>query len=317
MKCNVYVFAGESYMVRESFARLKASLDIQMEELNVTVFSEMPPADQLIETCAAVPFLSPVRLVAVRDCTALTAAGDKDEAKKIADYLERLPDTTVLALCVAEAPDKRRTLYKRAAELGTVREFPEPNPAGCVSFVAEQAKKQGARIGRVAAQLLVDLVGCDYYALANEVAKLAVYTGGREITAKDVSACAARTLEYNVFEIHRLFVNRQANMARAMLDDLLQDERPEMLIGLFARKMRDMYKVKTMLDAGFGQGTIAQKLGMKPYAVKMLAKECARFTQQDLRQALMDLADLDYGIKSGLRDPALALPETLARIYAI
>lgn len=317
MKRNIYVFAGESYMVRESFARLKASLDIQMEELNVTVFGEMPPADLLIETCAAVPFLSPVRLVAVRDCTALTAAGDKDEAKKIADYLNLLPDTTVLALCVAEAPDKRRTLYKRAAELGTVREFPQANPAGCVSFVVEQAKRQGARIGRAVAQQLVDLVGCDYYALANEAAKLAVYSGGGEITAAHVKACAARSLEYNVFEIHRLFVNRQASEARAMLDDLMEDERPEMLIGLFARKMRDMYKVKMMLDAGFGQGAIAQKLGMKPFAVKMLAKECGRFKQEELRQALMDLADLDYGIKSGQRDPALALPETLARIYAI
>ena len=317
MKRNIYVFAGESYMVRESFARLKASLDIQMEELNVTVFGEMPPADLLIEMCAAVPFLSPVRLVAVRDCTALTAAGDKDEAKKIADYLERLPDTTVLALCVAEAPDKRRTLYKRAAELGTVREFPEPNPAGCVSFVVEQAKRQGARIDRAVAQQLADLAGCDYYALANEVAKLAVYSGGGEITAAHVKACAARSLEYNVFEIHRLFVNRQACEARAMLDDLLEGERPEMLIGLFARKMRDMYKVKMMLDAGFGQGAIAQKLGMKPFAVKMLARECGRFKQEELRQALMDLADLDYGIKSGQRDPALALPETLARIYAM
>lgn len=304
-------------MVRESLARLRASLDIQMEELNVTVFSEMPSADQLIETCAAVPFLSPVRLVAVRDCTALTAAGGKEDAKKIADFLERLPDTTVLALCVADAPDKRRTLYKRARELGTVREFPAPNPVECIKFAAEQAKKQSVSIARVAAQQLVDLVGCDYYALANEVNKLAVYSGGKEITAAHVNACVSRSLEYNVFEIHRLFVNRQASEARAMLDDLMEGERPEMLVGLFARKMRDMYKVKTMLDAGFGQGAIAQKLGMKPFAVQMLAKESARFKQEQLRQALVCLADLDYGIKSGLRDPSLALPETLALIYAL
>jgi DNA polymerase-3 subunit delta len=317
MKRNVYVFAGEGYMVRESLAQLKASLDIQMEELNVSVFSEMPTVDQLIEACAAVPFLSPMRLVAVRDCTALTAAGGKEDAKKIADYLDRLPDTTALALCVADAPDKRRTLYKRAGELGTVREFSTPSPADCAGFVAEQAARQGARIGRAAAQQLVGLVGCDYYALANEAAKLAVYSGGKEITAAHVNACVSRSLEYNVFEIHRLLVNRQSSEARAMLDDLLEDERPEMLIGLFARKMRDMYKVKTMLDAGFGQGAMASKLGMKPFAVQMLAKECARYTQEELRQALVRLADLDYGIKSGLCDASLALPETLARIYAL
>jgi DNA polymerase-3 subunit delta len=317
MKRNVYVFAGEGYMVRESLAQLKASLDIQMEELNVTVFSDMPSADQLIEACASVPFLSPVRMVAVRDCTALTAAGGKDDAKKIADYLERLPDTTVLALCVADAPDKRRTLYKRAGELGTVREFPAPSPAECTEFVIKQAQRQGARIGWPAAQQLIGLMGCDYYALANEVAKLAVYSGGGEITAAHVTACVAKSLEYNVFEIHRLFVNRQANEACAMLDDLMEDERPEMLIGLFARKIRDMYKVKTMVDTGFGQGTMASKLGMKPFAVQMLAKESARYTQEELRQALKRLADLDFGIKSGLCEASLALPENLIRIYKL
>ena len=46
-------------------------------------------------------------------------------------------------------------------------------------------------------------------------------------------------------------LNRQASEARAMLDDLLEAS-GEMLVGLFARKMRDMYKVK-MLDAGLGR----------------------------------------------------------------
>jgi DNA polymerase-3 subunit delta len=132
-----------------------------------------------------------------------------------------------------------------------------------------------------------------------------------------VTACVSQSLEYNVFEIHRLFVNRQATQAKTMLNDLMEDERPEMLIGLFARKMRDMYKVKTMLDAGFAQGTMATKLGMKPFAVQMLAKECARFSQNELRYALTSLADLDYGTKSGRYDASLALPETLARIYKL
>jgi len=201
MNRNVYIFSGESYMVRESLEKLKESLDIQMEELNVMVFSEMPPAEQIIEACAAVPFLSPVRLVAVRDCTALTTSGNKEDAKKIADYLDRLPDTTVLALCTSDTPDKRRTLYKRAGELGAVREFAKPGPAECAAFVAEQAKRHGAHIGKAAAQQLVGLVGCDYFALENETAKLAVFSGGGEITGAHVNACVSRSLEYNVFEI--------------------------------------------------------------------------------------------------------------------
>lgn len=304
-------------MVRESLSKLKASLPIQFEELNVTIYNEMPDTQNLIEACAAVPFLSETRLVAVRDCGILTPSGSKDEAKKLADYIDRLPDTTVLALCTPDAPDKRRALYKRAGEIGVVKEFEAPNPAACAAFAVEQAKKHGARMNAEAARQLVALAGCDYYALQNEVGKLAVYSGFGEITAAHVTACVAKSLEYNVFEIHRLFVNRQAAQAEAMLNDLMEDERPEMLIGLFARKIRDMYKVKTMLDAGYGQGKIASMLGMKPYPVQMLAKECGRFSQDELRNALKLLAELDFGIKSGRCDASLAMPETLARAYKL
>ena len=304
-------------MVRESVTKLKASLDIQMEELNVTIYNEMPDTQQLIEACAAVPFLSETRLVAVRDCALLTPSGSKEEAKRLADYIERLPDTTVLVLCTPDAPDKRKTLYKRAGEVGVVREFEAPNPSACAAFAAEQAKKHGARMNAAAAQQLVALAGCDYYALANEAAKLAVYSNFGEITAAHVTACVSKSLEYNVFEIHKYFVNRQAVQAKAMLDDLMGDERPEMLIGLFARKIRDMYKVKTMLDAGYGQGKIASLLNMKPYPVQMLAKECARFSQDELRAGLNLLAELDFGIKSGRCDAALAMPETLVRAYKL
>ncbi len=304
-------------MVRESLTKLKASLDIQMEELNVTIYNEMPDTQQLIEACAAVPFLSETRLVAVRDCALLTPSGSKEEAKRLADYIERLPDTTVLVLCTPDAPDKRKTLYKRAGEVGVVREFEAPNPSACAAFAAEQAKKHGARMNAAAAQQLVALAGCDYYALANEAAKLAVYSNFGEITAAHVTACVSKSLEYNVFEIHKYFVNRQAVQAKAMLDDLMGDERPEMLIGLFARKIRDMYKVKTMLDAGYGQGKIASLLNMKPYPVQMLVKECARFSQDELRAGLNLLAELDFGIKSGRCDAALAMPETLVRAYKL
>ncbi len=314
---NLYVFSGESYMVRDSLSRLQASLDIQMEELNVTMYNTMPGAEELIEACAAVPFLSPLRFVAVRDCTVLTSSGNKDEAKRIADYIDRLPDTTVLALCTAEAPDKRKTLYKRLSEIGTVREFEAPNPAGCIAFVAEQAKRHGARIGAAAAQQLVALAGCDYFTLENEVAKLAVYSGFGEITGAHVSACVSKSLEYNVFEIHRLLAGKQSAQAKTMLDDLMEEERPEMLMGLFARKMRDMYKVRTMLDAGYGQGKIVSMLGLKPFVVQILARECARFSQDELRYALTTLADLDFGTKSGGREALLALPETLIRIYKL
>jgi len=312
---NLYIFSGEGYMVRDSLKKLKQALNIPYDTLNITEYKTMPKADELIAACAEYPFMADKRLLAVLDCTVLTTAGKAEEAKKLTVYLDKMPDSTVLVLCTDGAADKRRSLYKRIKELGEVREFAAPTAAACAGFVVQQAKAQGARISAGTAEELVALSGCDYYTLENETAKLAVYCGLKEITSAHVKECASRSLEYNVFEIHRLFVQRKAEEARNLLSEILESERPEGLIGLFARKVRDMYKTKTMLDAGFSQDRIAALLKVKSFAARMLAKECGRFSAAQLRDGLKLLADLDYGIKSGQMDSDLALSAALLRIY--
>jgi len=312
---NLYIFAGEGYLVRDSLKKLKQALNIPYDTLNITEYKSMPKSDELIAACAEYPFMADKRLLAVLDCTVLTTAGSAEEAKKLTAYLDKMPDSTVLVLCIDGAADKRRSLYKRIKELGEVREFSAPTSAMCADFVVQKAKAQGAQISARTAEELVALSGCDYYTLENETAKLAVYSGFKEITSAHVKECASRSLEYNVFEIHRLFVQRKAEEARNLLSEILESERPEGLIGLFARKIRDMYKTKTMLDAGFSQDRIAAQLKVKSFAAQMLAKECGRFSAEQLREGLKLLADLDYGIKSGQMDSDLALSSVLLRVY--
>ena len=312
-KANIFIFTGESYLIRKNVGDIKKNID--NHALNVTEYKSMPAADALLEACVQVPFLSDKRLVCVWDCTALGSMGSAEEAKKIAAFLDKIPDTTYLVLCLEGQPDKRRALYRHVSQSGIVRIFEAPTAAACAGFVQQMAKQQGARIGVKEAQTLVSLVGCDYDTLENEIKKLAVYSGFGDITSTHIDACASRTLEYNVFEIHKLLTAKQADKAFALLDDILAQERPEMLIGLFARKIRDMYKVKTMRDAGFSQERIEKQLGMKSYAVQMLVRESAQFSVDALREGIKKLADLDFGIKSGGKDAALALHATLVCVY--
>jgi DNA polymerase-3 subunit delta len=313
---QLYLFAGEHYMVMKALGELIASLDLPLPEINISGFKAMPEPDVLIEACAALPLMAERRLVYVSDYAAVTALGSAEETKKLAEYLPRLPETTVLALCCEGLPDKRRALYKRFAEAGAVREFPPPKPSECAAFAVEQAKKQGARMsGKTAAQL-VALAGCDYYTIENEAAKLAVYVGaGNEITQEHVKECASRTLDYNIFELHSLLLRRDAAQAQQLLADVLDTERPEGLVGLIAKKFRDMYKVKSLLETGCGPGRIAETLKMKEYPVQMLTQECARFSRAQLKGALCALADLDFAVKSGEKDALIAMTQTLLTIY--
>lgn len=331
MNKNIYIFAGESYMVRESVKSLENSLNITFPEMNITEYKTTPRADELIEACCSVPFMSDMRLVVVNDCALLTSkrgakdAESKEEepkkddksSKAFVEAIGRIPATTALVLITDGALDKRKAIYSLVSKQGTIKEFPAPGQAECIRFAQDKAKELGASISAKAASLLVEAVGCDYYAIDNEIAKLCVYGSFEEITAKHVAECASKSLEYNVFEIHGLLINKQGNKAKHLLEDILRTERPEGLIGLLARKIRDMYKVKTMADLKYPASRISEATGIKSFVVDILKKECARFTQQDLRDAQVALADLDYGIKSGEADASLALPEALFRIYKL
>jgi DNA polymerase III subunit delta len=331
MQKNVYIFSGEPYMVRRSLKKLRDSLDISYPEMNISEFKTMPKTEEIIEACNPVPFMSSNRLVILYDCTVLTSKGSAEEAKKIAAYLGKMPETTALAFCTGDSPDKRRALYQEVKKSGEAMEFPAPERPDCVSFVIKTVKEMGAAITSKAASDLVDIVGRDYYSLENEAAKLAAFSGYGEITPADVAECVSKSLEYNVFEIHGLLLNagspksretflgdnKQAEKAEKLLEDILKNERPEGLVGLLARKIRDMYKVKTMIDLGYSPVKIAGTMGISGYVAEIISRECRAFTQQELRAGLVALADLDYSIKSGEGDALLKLTETLFKIYKI
>ena len=257
---NLFLFTGNGYMIDKNLSSLRKKLAIQMEELNVTVFKDMPSVDELIGVCCQVPFMSDKRLVVCKELSLLSPKSSKEEGKKLADFFEQLPDTTVLIMCFMGAPDKRRTLYKQIKKMGSVFDYPEPKADVCIKFAVDEAKRNGTVIKRPSAELLVNTVGCDYYAIENEIAKLAVFTGGKEIKQEHVKQCASKSLEYNVFEMHNLLVGKKANDAFSLLEEILFDGRPEALIGLIAYNLREMYKVRAMMDVSFSESRIAQTL---------------------------------------------------------
>ena len=314
---NIYLLAGNGFMINKNLTKLKASLDIQYEELNVSVFRDMPAVSEVIDACQGVPFMSEKRLVVLKDTSLLAAKSSAEEGKLLSDYLEKLPGSTVLVMCYEGEPDRRRTMYKQTKKLGKVSEFAEPKEPDCVSFVMEEAKRAGAAIKKPEAEMLVGIAGCDYYALENEIAKLSVYSGGRQISSDHIKKCVSRSLEYSSFEIHSLLVQKKTDEAMSLLDDILMEERPEALIGLIAYNFREMFKVRAMLDLSYSAARITEVLKSREFIVRKRINDCKHFNGEDIRKGLKLLGELDYQTKSGKADSQLSLPQTLLRIYKI
>ena len=110
-----YLFTGEeNFVKREALRRLEQKLLPEgLEALNENIL-EGKTADDIIAACETLPMMAERRLVVVRDYAPLMSGqskGEKEESERLAEYLNRLPETCCLVMYMRGAADGRKALF--------------------------------------------------------------------------------------------------------------------------------------------------------------------------------------------------------------
>ena len=213
----LYVLYGrDDFSLREELARIKGELgsdDMLSSNTEVLDGREVSP-EQVMAICDTIPFLSAHRLVVVEGLLkrfdppkqlrrgARAARGGSAEAlerwRGLADYVQRMPETTTLVLVDGELSAKN-PLLEAFKSAGQVREF--RSLRAVLPWILERAQKQGIDISPAAARLLADLVGNKLWVLASELEKLAAYAQGRRVEGADVKALVSEAREISIFAV--------------------------------------------------------------------------------------------------------------------
>ncbi len=170
-----------------------------------------------------------------------------------------------------------------------------------------EAARLGVALDRDAAQALVAHVGERQQRLLRELEKLALELGdGAHIGAEEVDAVAAHSAERQVWGLVDALVAGDGPAAtRAYLELAAQGESVSRLVGLLARRVRDVLAIAQRLEAGENAAQI--KAGMKgsPWAIDRRIAEARRSDADRLSRALEALADLELATHgaSELSDP--------------
>jgi DNA polymerase-3 subunit delta len=170
-----------------------------------------------------------------------------------------------------------------------------------------EAARLGVTLDRDAAQALVAHVGERQQRLLRELEKLALELGeGARIGAEEVDEVAAHSAEHQVWGLVDALVAGDGLAAtRAYLELAAQGESVSRLVGLLARRVRDVLAIALRLEAGENAAQI--KAGMKgsPWAIDRRIAEARRSDADRLSRALEALADLELATHgaSELSDP--------------
>jgi DNA polymerase III subunit delta len=322
----VYLLTGSDRpKIETALARLRRHFEPEAVEL-VTA-QDVPGADAAA-LCNVGSLFGDARLVVVegvdgrRNAEGRLASGWKAaDVKAIEDYLASPAPGTVLAL-VAEELKKDAPLTKLCAKSGEVLAF-EVAKRNVAHWVAERFKQAGARAEPDACAALVHLVGEDFHQLANEIDKLALWAGDEPIGQHEVEMLVAAVAETPTFALTDAWAQRDIGRTLAASETIFEREgRPRRdtaprMAGALTNHVAFMRRCQRLAAEGVRPRDAASTLKRHPFYVEKVFAQAANFSEDELRDAVVRLAELDHALKGGSKlAPDLELQRTLIELTA-
>lgn len=247
------------------------------------------------------------RLVVVENVERWKAA----DLKALEGYLKGPAPTTVLAL-VGDEVKRDSALSKAVAKAGEVLVYDLPKrgrKADLPRWVEGQLKERGVAIDHEAARTLVDLVGENTTELASEVDKLATWAAGERIGEREVLDLVPARAEVPPFDLTDAWGRRDVAAAVAASERIVErsgDATRDVLLRVTALLNAHVGRVRDCrrLDAeGVPPAAAAERLKRNRFYVQKLYEQAGNFSEEELDEAIVRLAQLDLALKGGSKLP--------------
>ena len=241
------------------------------------------------------------RLVIVDDVERWKAA----DVKVITAYLSSPAPNTVLALVAAELK-KDSALGKACAKAGDVLVY-DVFKKRLPEWVAKQFAERNVRVDPEAARLLVEIVGEDPDELASEVDKIATWSGGEPVTTREIEQLAAGCAEIPGYDLTDAWGRRNLPAALVACHTLLERSGDALsrtvpgLIGLLVGHVGRVRDCQLLAAEGLSAKEAAARLKRHPFYVEKLYAQARNYDSDELREAVVRLAELDHAVKGGSR----------------
>jgi DNA polymerase-3 subunit delta len=255
-----------------------------------------------VAACNALGLLgSGRRLVVVEEVERWKAA----DTKAITSYLASPAPDTVLALVAGEMK-KDAALAKASAKAGDVLVYDVPKRR-VPEWVTKQFAERGVTVDAEAVRLLVEVVGESPEELATEVDKIATWSGGDPVGAAEVEQLAAGCAEVPGYELTDAWGRGDLVAALTACQTLLERSGDPVsrtvpsLIGLLVGHVGRVRECQLLAEEGLSAREAASRLKRHPFYVEKLFAQARNYGPDELREAVVRLAELDHAVKGGSR----------------
>ena len=303
---NLFLLYGEEhYLIDQCKEALLKAFAIPFPEMNLAVLKENVIFAEVKNACLQAPCFADYRAVILEDVDV------SEKTFSFEKILEVLPEQTKLVLYYSKKPDMRKAVYKEIKKKAVCAEGDSLKEDALLKWLISSAKKEGIRLVKPVAELLIEICGSEMYALKNELEKLK-YAQIFQPTEEDLRKIVAGSREYDIFNFHNAMMAENYSEAFNVFEKLRRDRSALMgFIGLLVSKFSPMYMARQCADAGMNDRQIAERLseatGIKHYPAVFAARDCRDFQLEQIRRALQELEQADRALKTGGKLPEYKL----------
>lgn len=243
----------------------------------------------LSDAITTIPFLSPRRLVIVRDMST-----NKPLAEQLEKLSQSIADTTDLVIIEGHV-DGRSKYLANLKKFVEVREFTQLDGDSLVRWTVEQTNQLGGRISHQFAQQLVDRVGSNQQLIANELAKLVLYQP--DVTAQTIAELTTYTPQGSIFAmLDAAFTGNVAEALGLYSEQRTQGMEPQAILGMITWQMHALTLVKAA--GNIPAQEIASRAKLSPFVVRKNQNIARRITDQKLIRLLEQAIETDKMMKT-------------------
>jgi DNA polymerase-3 subunit delta len=269
-------------------------------------YGDEAEAQAIVTAAQTLPWLGSQRLVLVRRAEALPRSADAP----LVAYCKQ-PSSSTCLIFTAQRAEAGRPLFALLLRSPWAVRFRRLLPRELSSWIEQRLAARGCRITAEAVATLMEAVGNDLSALANEIDKLVTFVGPEQvIEVESLMALTGDVRETSAFELARLMsTGAVAEALRAWGKFASSGEYPGLALGAIIHHVRQLWRLKLAQEAGASPERLASELNMPAFMVRRLSTQAAALAPERLRQWLDALVEADQTMKrSGLPPQAIFVP---------
>jgi DNA polymerase-3 subunit delta len=257
---------------------------------------------EVVSNAKRFPMMAERQVIIIKEAQDLSRSIDQLEP-----YINNLVPSTVLVFNYKyKSPDKRKTVFKKLANVGVLFESKPLYENQVPAWISLYIKQKGYQMDPKAALMLVEFLGTDLSRIANELGKLFIVLPlGHVISPKDVEDNIGISKDFNNFELRKAIGAKNVVKANQIIQYFAQNPKNNptvvtiSLLNAFFTQLLQFHSLTNKTD----KNAVAALLKVNPFFVGDYMEAGKNYPMRKVSEIIGYLRDADMKSKGvGARD---------------